>query len=63
MEQDVGSKTAVEERLEFWNRLRVLVKHPTAGMAKKGFSDTEIEAAEDEIDKMLDFYEELLEMM
>ena len=63
----------IEERLEKYNQYKKLINHKTQGMAVRGYYDPidkdykkftpeAIEAAEDQVDKMIEFYEDLLEM-
>lgn len=65
-------KGQLEEHIEKYNRYRILIHHPTIGMASTGyycpehkdyhsFTPEQIKEVAVHIDEMLDFYEELLE--
>ena len=53
----------VEERLDTYDQYKVLIHHPASGMAAKGFTQVEIEAAEKQVDDMILFYEDMLEKL
>ena len=70
-QQQDSERSKIEQRLYWYNNMRTYIHHPTEGMAKRGYLDNdgyqrkftpeEIEAAEDHIDDMIDFYLDLLE--
>lgn len=54
-------KQKVRDRIDRLGQIRRLVLHPAEGMAAKHYFPFQIEAALEEVDKLLFFYQELLE--
>ena len=56
-------QTLIDVRLDRYDYYRQMIHHPVEGMAAKGFTQEEIQAALDQIDVMQDFYEDLAETL
>lgn len=56
----VPTKKRIEARVGRLQYLFRMVRHPTEGMAAKGYHPIQIQAAEQELVKLIGFYQELL---
>ena len=61
MTEEFNTRQLVRERINMYEIYREKIYNSSEGMAMKGFTQEEIDAAESVIDDMIDFYEELLE--
>ena len=57
------TREAVKNRLAKHQGTLRLVRHPVQGMAAKGFTEVEVLAAEQQLDKLIDYCQALLEQM
>ena len=54
-------KSLVEQRLDKYYEYEILIEDPEKGMLANGFSEERLIEAREQVDEMIDFYEELLE--
>ena len=57
----MSTRSEIERVLTQWDERRQLLRHPTKGMAAKGFRSDQVDLAARECDKMIQHYEQLLE--
>ena len=63
MTTQLSTRELVEARLDRYDQYKQVINHPVEGMAAKGFIREEIDAAIAQCDKLIEFYEDLLEGM
>ena len=61
MEESV--RVLVEQRLDAYEKYREWIHHPFSGMLSKGYTIEQVSEADNHIESMLTFYEDLLDSL